>query len=51
MINNTLVHIGNADILIKKYKGQRVVTFKDIDMVHERRRNSRLKVWKQHKSK
>lgn len=36
MINNTLVHIGNADILIKKYKGQRVVTFKDIDMVHER---------------
>lgn len=36
MINNTLVHIGNADILIKEYKGQRVVTFKDIDMVHER---------------
>ena len=36
MINNTLVHIGNADILIKEYKGQRVVTFKDIDMVHKR---------------
>ncbi len=36
MINNTLVHIGNADILIKEYKGQRVVIFKDIDIVHSR---------------
>lgn len=33
---NELVHIGNSDILIKEYKGQRVVTFKDIDMVHGR---------------
>ena len=33
---NELIHIGNADISIKEYKGQRVVTFKDIDMVHER---------------
>lgn len=33
---NELVHIGNTDISIKQYKGQRVVTFKDIDMVHER---------------
>lgn len=31
-----LVHIGNADISVKEYKGQRVVTFKDIDMVHSR---------------
>lgn len=31
-----LVHIGNTDVSIKEYKGQRVVTFKDIDMVHER---------------
>ena len=31
-----LVHIGNSEILIKEYKGQRVVTFKDIDMVHGR---------------
>lgn len=31
-----LIHIGNSDILIKEYKGQRVVTFKDIDMVHGR---------------
>lgn len=33
---NDLVHIGNSDISIKEYKGQRVVTFKDIDMVHGR---------------
>lgn len=33
---NGLAHIGNSEILIKEYKGQRVVTFKDIDMVHGR---------------
>lgn len=33
---DNLVRIGNADISIKEYKGKRVVTFKDIDMVHER---------------
>lgn len=33
---NESVHIGNADISIKEYNGQRVVTFKDIDMVHGR---------------
>lgn len=31
-----LVHIGNADISIKEYRGQRVVTFKDIDAAHKR---------------
>lgn len=31
-----LVHIGESDISIKEYNGQRVVTFKDIDMVHGR---------------
>lgn len=30
------IHIVNTDILVKEYKGQRVVTFKDIDMVHGR---------------
>lgn len=30
------MHIGNSDISIKEYKGQRVVTFKDIDMAHGR---------------
>lgn len=33
---NELIHIGNSDISIKEYKGQRVVTLKDVDMVHER---------------
>lgn len=28
--------INNHDICIKEYKGQRVITFKDIDAVHER---------------
>ena len=37
MINtNQLVHSGNSDISIKEYNGQRVVTFKDIEMVHGR---------------
>lgn len=31
-----VVRIGNNDLQIKVYKGQRVVTFKDIDRVHER---------------
>lgn len=33
---NELINIGTYDIFIKEYNGQRVVTFKDIDMVHER---------------
>ena len=33
---NELIHIENSDISIKEYNGQRVVTFKDIDTVHER---------------
>lgn len=33
---NKLVTINKQDLKIKEYKGQRVVTFKDIDMVHER---------------
>ena len=31
-----LIYIGNADISIKEYNGQRVVTCKDIDLVHDR---------------
>lgn len=31
-----LVKIGNSEIIQKEYKGQRVVTLKDIDTVHER---------------
>lgn len=33
---NELVRIQNSDIAVKEYHGQRVVTFKDVDMVHER---------------
>ena len=33
---NDLVHIGNTDISVKEYRGQRVVTFRDIDKAHER---------------
>lgn len=32
-----VVKIGNNDLQVKVYKGQRVVTFKDIDRVHERK--------------
>ena len=30
------ISIGNTNVAIKEYKGQRVVTFKDIDTVHSR---------------
>lgn len=33
---NNLIKINNKDLQIKEFKEQRVVTFKDIDMVHER---------------
>lgn len=33
---NELVRIGNQEISTKEYNGQRVVTLKDIDTVHER---------------
>jgi len=33
---NELIKIGNQEIELKEFKGQRVVTFKDIDLVHER---------------
>lgn len=32
-----LVHIGNVDVSVKEYNNQRVVTFKDIDAVHQRK--------------
>lgn len=31
-----IVRINSRDIIVKEYKGKRVVTFKDIDAVHER---------------
>lgn len=35
-MNNQIVKINNADLLVKEFNGQRVVTFKDIDVLHER---------------
>lgn len=33
---NELVRIGKKEIAVKEYKGKRVISFKDIDLVHER---------------
>lgn len=33
---NELIRIRNSDISVKEYRSQRVITFKDIDTVHER---------------
>jgi len=33
---SNLIRIGNADITVKEYRNHRVVTFKDIDMCHQR---------------
>ena len=35
-MQNQIVKINNTDLLVKEFNGQRVVTFKDIDMLHER---------------
>ena len=33
---NNLIKINNNDLQVKEFQNQRVVTFKDVDMVHER---------------
>ena len=44
---NELIHIGNADISVKEYRGQRVVTFKAIDTAHGRPdRTARKLFWR-----
>lgn len=48
---NELIHIGNSDITIKEYKGQRVVTFKDIDSVHGRVEGTARKRFADNKSR
>lgn len=35
-MNKQIIKINNTDLSVKEFKGQRVVTFKDIDMLHER---------------
>lgn len=48
---NELIRIGNADISIKEYNGQRVVTFKDIDAVHERPEGTAGRNFRENKDK
>jgi hypothetical protein len=36
MVVSNLVKIGGAEVAVKEYRGQRVVTFKDIDQCHGR---------------
>lgn len=35
-VADEVLKINNTDLLVKEFNGQRVVTFKDIDMLHER---------------
>lgn len=35
-MGNKIVKINNNNLSVKEFNGQRVVTFKDIDMLHER---------------
>lgn len=35
-MKNEVVKVNNKDVSVKEFRGQRVVTFKDIDLVHER---------------
>lgn len=51
MNQENIIHIENTDISIKEYNGQRVVTFKDIDMVHERPEGTSRVTFNKHKSK
>lgn len=46
-----LVHIGKSDISVKEYNGQRVVTFKDIDTVHQRADGTARVTFNKHKDK
>ena len=35
-MQNEIVEINSKEVVVKEFRGQRVVTFKDIDRVHER---------------
>ena len=50
-MNNTLVEINNTTLGIKEYQGQRVITFKDIDRVHERPDGTARKAFNRNKEK
>ena len=48
-MNKQIVKINNIDLSVKELKGQRVVTFKDIDMLHERVEGTAKRNFNEHK--
>lgn len=48
---NEIIKINNHDVTVKEYKGQRVVTFKDIDTVHERLEGTADRNFRENKDK
>lgn len=48
---NEIIKINNHDVTVKEYKGQRVVTFKDIDTVHERPEGTADRNFRENKDK
>lgn len=48
-MNSQIVKINNTDLSVKEFKGQRVVTFKDIDMLHERVEGTAKRNFNEHK--
>ena len=48
-MKNQIVQINSTDLSVKEFKGQRVVTFKDIDMLHERVEGTAKRNFNEHK--
>ncbi len=51
LIKKEVQIIGNQKLEIKEFNGQRVVTFKDIDLVHERAEGTARRNFNQNKTK
>ena len=50
-MHKEIVEIEGRDINIKEWKGQRVVTFKDIDLLHERVEGTAGRCFRENKKK
>lgn len=48
-MGNKIVKINNNNLSVKEFNGQRVVTFKDIDMLHERVEGTAKRNFNEHK--
>ena len=48
-MNNQIVKINNTNLSVKEFNEQRVVTFKDIDMLHERVEGTAKRNFNEHK--